>query len=140
MMMELENNLLIGEQIVKKINIMFVLLMVNIFIFSGTANAAVYSTTYGDVYGLIDNDKLFVGTYDKYPDGLVYLEKQGGVYEGYWAQSSSKNRCANSQIGRNETPTFYWGRLVVNETANGLYGKWSYCDSNPSKTWNATPK
>jgi hypothetical protein len=124
----------------KKLNIMVTLLAVNIFIFSGTATAAVYSTTYGDVYGLIDNDSLFVGTYDKYPDGVVYLEKKGGVYDGYWAQASSKYRCSSSQTGRNEAPTYYWGRLVVNETATGLYGKWSYCDESPSKTWNATPK
>ncbi|MBF0195811.1 MAG: hypothetical protein HQL71_14730 [Magnetococcales bacterium] len=124
----------------KKFKLMFLLLMVNIFIFSGTALSAVYSTTYGDVYGLVDNDNLFVGTYDKYPGGLVYLEKEAGLYNGYWAQTSSKYRCSTPQTGRDEAPTYYWGRLVVNETATGLYGKWSYCDENPSKTWNATPK
>ncbi|MEG3638255.1 hypothetical protein [Magnetococcus sp. PR-3] len=100
-----------------------------------------YDTTYGVVYGSVDNSNQFTGTYDSYPSGFIHLKGNGqGYYAGYWAQSSSKYSCATQQAGRNQQMTSYWGRLEVQETAEGLLGKWSYCNAAPSEAWQAVPK
>ncbi|MBF0605009.1 MAG: hypothetical protein HQL07_15125 [Nitrospirae bacterium] len=102
----------------------------------------VYRTTYGDVISKVDNEDGFLGYYDSYPKGFIYLENHGdGNYLGYWAQASSEQRCSYARRGRGYSMTPFWGRLEVQADGTGTFaGKWSYCDKNPSQPWDGRLK
>jgi hypothetical protein len=68
-------------------------------------------------------------------DGRIEGQVNDRTLTGYWAQSSSEQRCAISRLGSR-----YWGRLSFVLSADGgtFTGRWNYCSADPSGSWSGT--
>lgn len=66
-------------------------------------------------------------------NGRISGTLNGNIFEGFWAEDSSGQRCTSQRLG-----TFYWGRTRWEFHANGFNGLWSYCDAVPSSSWTGT--
>ena len=126
----------------KSVKLFILALMCSLLVATESQAKDVWKTTYGDLVGKHDDQLGFMGIYDSYPSGYVYLEHQGnGKYIGYWSQTSSEKKCRTGKRGRGYSMTAYWGRLEVQANKKGgFHGKWSYCNGRPSDTWSGTPK
>jgi hypothetical protein len=54
----------------------------------------------------------------------------GNVYDGYWIEDASGQRCQQPMNGR-----FYWGRVHFVFEADRFTGQWGYCNEAPSRAW-----
>ena len=57
----------------------------------------------------------------------------GNVLSGYWIENGSAQEC-DSQMDSSA----YWGRIefTFNEDFTEFTGLWSYCNEEPTQTWN----
>lgn len=66
-------------------------------------------------------------------NGRISGTLSGNVFDGYWAEDSSGQRCTSQRLG-----TFYWGRTRWEFHASGFQGRWGYCEAAPITSWTGT--
>ena len=92
---------------------------------------AMWTYTYNDKPGVI------------YILGLAGIYDNRGAYDGYWAESISKQRCDTQRTGPGKKPTYYWGRFYISFIDKGFpthwTAKWGYCDAAPNQKWDGKP-
>jgi hypothetical protein len=75
------------------------------------------------------------GSYPSYDGGRVIGVMADMVFTGHWLQNESSQSCGQVRDG-----TAYWGRLILTFDNEGtaFAGRWSYCDAEPSGTWDGS--
>ena len=83
-----------------------------------------------------DNGIVFI-------DGLAGVFTGRGSYTGYWAQTSSSQRCDTFREGPDGEPTYYWGRFEVMFLDPDFPSRWhahaGLCNQEPTMFFNGTP-
>lgn len=98
---------------------------------SGTydqSSAGVWDTSEG-VLTFIQSGSMVTGNYSQ-DNGKIDGIMTGVVLDGYWAETSSGQRCATPHNGN-----YYWGRIHFVFSGNTFSGAWGYCDANPDHSW-----
>ena len=54
----------------------------------------------------------------------------GNVWEGFWSEDGSAQRCDTPINGR-----YHWGRIRFVFDGNAFQGTWSYCNDEPTRSW-----
>lgn len=82
-------------------------------------------------------------------DGVIFIDDLAGVftdrgsYTGYWAQSSSSQRCDTFREGPNGEPTYHWGRFDIMFLDPDFPSRWhahiGLCNQDPTMMLNGTP-
>ncbi|NJL99173.1 MAG: hypothetical protein HC924_10360 [Synechococcaceae cyanobacterium SM2_3_2] len=57
----------------------------------------------------------------------------GNVWEGFWSEDGSAQRCDTPINGR-----YHWGRIRFVFDGNAFQGTWSYCGEEPTRSWTGT--
>lgn len=72
------------------------------------------------------------GTYAK-RNGRLSGHVDGHQARGIWAQDYADQSCDEARMG-----THYWGRFEwrLSDDRQHFYGRYSYCDADPSYSWN----
>ncbi|KAF0186011.1 MAG: hypothetical protein FD163_679 [Hyphomonadaceae bacterium] len=66
-------------------------------------------------------------------NGRIFGNLSGNTMNGYWGEDSSARRCDTQRFD-----TYYWGRTGFVFDGARFSGLWSYCDAEPSTSWNGT--
>lgn len=71
------------------------------------------------------------GTYPQ-DDGRLEGRAEGRVFEGYWVETDSNERCETARQG-----SHHWGRarFEMTEAGDAFEGRFSRCDAEPDSTW-----
>lgn len=90
-----------------------------------------WDTNWGETWAW-QTDYGYQGSYEA-DNGTFWLEFTGHVFEGYWAEGHSDQRCDVEYMG-----SYYWGRLQLANSARypGVEMTWGYCRSGRvDKVW-----
>lgn len=91
-----------------------------------------WDTNWGDTWVFPAGPSEYEGTYEA-DNGRFWVAFTDHVFEGYWAEDMSNERCDYPMMG-----TYYWGRLQLANSANypGIEMLWGYCDTGRiDKVW-----
>jgi hypothetical protein len=75
------------------------------------------------------------GSHNKAENGEVAGTLTGNVFDGFWIEDKSDQRCATARNGR-----YFWGRIRLTFTGDVFEGKWGYCDGDFRGPWTGTRK
>jgi hypothetical protein len=87
----------------------------------------VWQSDYGEItFGMTSS------TYTN-DSGRMFYEINGNVLSGFWVEGSSAQGCGSEMDG-----SVYWGRIefTFNDDFTEFTGLWSYCDAEPTQSWN----
>ena len=90
-----------------------------------------WDSSWGDVW-VMPSGPGYEGNYTE-DNGRFWLEFTGHVFEGYWAEDLSNERCDTPVLG-----SYYWGRLELgnSDAYPGFQMLWGYCDwGRVDKVW-----
>ncbi|WP_020558498.1 hypothetical protein [Thiofilum flexile] len=66
--------------------------------------------------------------------GLAKVYTHRGRYDGYWAQTTAKQKCDSERVGVDGAMTPYWGRFQIRFLDKNFPSRWeavwSYCDGS----------
>ncbi len=120
-----------------------------VFILTVAPNIAfadeVWNSNYGRVVYQSDCGKTAVWTY---PQGTIFIEglagvfSNRGIYHGYWV-GKSDIKCDTAREDGSGKLSNNWGRFSIHFTVPNFpmpwEAKWSYCESEPTFSWNGKP-
>lgn len=106
----------------------------------------VWNSNYGRVVYQADRGKTAVWTY---PGGTIFIEglagvapSDRGIYYGYWVGKSNV-KCDTGREDGSGKLSKTWGRFLIRFTVPNFptpwQARWSYCEREPTFSWNATP-
>lgn len=102
---------------------------------ASTARGAVYETIdWGDLTVTEWGPSTFAASY-VHDGGRITGRRSGNRIDGVWVQPRSAQRCDTPRNG-----SYFHGRMTFtfNAALDAFEGLWSYCDAEPSETWNGT--
>jgi hypothetical protein len=105
----------------------------------------VWNSDYGKVVYQSDRGKTAIWTY---PTGAIFIEglagvfSNRGIYHGYWVGKSDV-KCDTARENASGKLSNTWGRFSIHFTVPNFpmpwEAKWSYCEAEPTFSWNGTP-
>jgi hypothetical protein len=105
----------------------------------------VWNTNYGRVIYQSDRGKTAIWTYPAgsiFIEGLAGVTSNRGIYHGYWV-GKSDIKCDTSREDSYGRLSKTWGRFSIRFNVPNFptpwEAKWSYCEGEPSFSWNGTP-
>jgi hypothetical protein len=105
----------------------------------------VWNSNYGRVVYQSDRNKTAIWTYPKgsiFIEGLAGVTSNRGQYHGYWV-GKSNIKCDTSREDSSGKLSNTWGRFSIRFTVPNFpmpwEAKWSYCEGEPTFSWNGTP-
>lgn len=90
-----------------------------------------WETNWGETW-ILPSENGYTGTYSE-DNGRFELEFTDHVFEGYWAEDMSNEKCATRKLG-----SYYWGRLEMSNSDRfpGIQMLWGYCEEGRvDKVW-----
>ena len=92
--------------------------------------AGVWETNEGLVT-LAQTGAEVTGTYPQ-DDGRMEGRAEGRVFEGYWVETASNERCETARQG-----SHHWGRarFELNAAGDAFEGRFGRCEAEPDSTW-----
>lgn len=86
------------------------------------------------VMTLTQSGNTVQGTYTQ-DNGRIQGQLTGNTLNGYWIENGSARRCDRPIDG-----SYHWGRIsyTINSNGSAFNGLWSYCDAQPSSSWNGS--
>ncbi|MHC5935769.1 hypothetical protein [Nostoc sp.] len=118
-----------------------------VFVLAATPSIAdeVWNSDYGRVVYESDRGKSAIWTY---PSGTIFIEglagitSNRGIYHGYWVGKSNV-KCDTSREDGSGKLSNTWGRFSIRFKVPNFpmpwEARWSYCESEPTFSWNGTP-
>lgn len=67
--------------------------------------------------------------------GEITGAMSGNIFNGYWIEDASAERCAYPRNGR-----YYWGKIRFQFDGNRFSGAWGYCDKDLTQKWTGSRK
>ena len=121
-----------------------------VFVLAATPFSAiadeVWHSNYGRVVYQSDRGKTAIWTY---PAGSIFIEGLAGVvsnrgmYHGYWVGKSDV-KCDTAREDGSGKLSNTWGRFSIRFTVPNFpmpwEARWSYCEAEPTFSWNGTPQ
>ncbi|WP_375495737.1 hypothetical protein [uncultured Nostoc sp.] len=105
----------------------------------------VWNSSYGRVVYQSERDKTAIWTY---PGGTIFIEglagitSNRGIYHGYWVGKSNV-KCDTSREDGSGKLSNTWGRFSIRFQVPNFptpwEARWSYCEGEPTFSWNGTP-
>lgn len=105
----------------------------------------VWNSNYGKVVYQSDRGKTAIWSY---PAGAIFIEglagvfNNRGVYHGYWVGKSNV-KCDTGREDSSGKLSNTWGRFSIRFTVPNFpmpwEAKWSYCEAEPTFSWNGNP-
>lgn len=105
----------------------------------------VWNSSYGRVVYQSERGKTAIWTY---PGGTIFIEglagitSNRGIYHGYWVGKSNV-KCDTSREDGSGKLSNIWGRFSIRFQVPNFptpwEARWSYCEGEPTFSWNGTP-
>jgi hypothetical protein len=105
----------------------------------------VWNSSYGRVVYQSERGKTAIWTYPAgtiFIEGLAGITSNRGIYHGYWVGKSNV-KCDTSREDGSGKLSNTWGRFSIRFQVPNFptpwEARWSYCEGEPTFSWNGTP-